>query len=65
MKTENIIIEIPAGKTTQEIQEILRDVANMIGKSIPRRRIAIAKEYLKNSSFPEDLEEVLRKGKSV
>ncbi|RPD37883.1 hypothetical protein [Chitinophaga barathri] len=59
MKTKKIIIEIPADKTLEEVQEILRDVANMIGKSIPRHRIAKAEEYLKNSVWPEGLEALL------
>ncbi|WP_346320060.1 hypothetical protein [Chitinophaga sp. YIM B06452] len=58
MKTEKIIIEIPTGKTDEEVRQILRDVANSFGKSIPRERIAKAEAHLRNSVWPEGIEAV-------
>lgn len=60
MKTEKIIIEIPAGKSVEEVREILYDVARMYGKSLPREPILKAEKYLRNSVWPKDLEGVLK-----
>ncbi|MBO9155293.1 hypothetical protein ACFOTA_23990 [Chitinophaga sp. GCM10012297] len=60
MKTEKIVIEISAGKSIEEVREILHDVADMYGKSLPRKQIITAQEYLRNSIWPEDLEETLK-----
>jgi hypothetical protein len=59
MKNGKITIEIPAGKTDEEVKEILKNIADTIVKSMPRRRIEEAERLLRNSTWPEDIEEVL------
>ncbi|MGN7724048.1 hypothetical protein [Chitinophaga sp. 22620] len=49
MKTEKIIIELPAGLFAEEKEKVLKISISLINKSLPRRRIEEAIETLRNS----------------
>ncbi|RPD37884.1 hypothetical protein [Chitinophaga barathri] len=61
MENGKITIEIPVGKTHEEIRRILASIESVIRKNMPQRRIAEADEILQNSVWPQGLEELLKR----
>ncbi|RPD37886.1 hypothetical protein [Chitinophaga barathri] len=54
MKTERITIEVPGNTTVKEVQEILMNVADMLGKNSPGQQITEVFDTLRNAARPKD-----------
>ncbi|WP_346320061.1 hypothetical protein [Chitinophaga sp. YIM B06452] len=55
MKLDKITIEIPAGKTPQEIEEIFKEILSMMKEDMEQIQAAIGKERMKNYRWPRDI----------
>lgn len=58
MKSEKIIIELPAGLSAEENEKALKISIGLINKSLPRRRIEKAIEMLRSSVWGQGPDKV-------